>query len=44
MDITFDLTKDLTNFDKHGIRLADAVLFEWDTSISVEDDREDYGE
>lgn len=44
MDITFDLNKDLTNFDKHGIRLADAVHFEWDTAISVEDEREDYGE
>lgn len=44
MDITFDPNKDATNFDKHGIRLADAVVFEWGTSISWEDNREDYGE
>ena len=34
----------MSNFDKHGIRLADAVFFEWDTAITVEDNREDYGE
>jgi len=44
MQIEYDPTKDATNRDKHGISLADALQFEWDTAHIEQDVRFDYGE
>jgi uncharacterized DUF497 family protein len=44
MDITFDLTKDEINKEKHGVSLVKAMLIEWDTLYAFEDDRKEYGE
>jgi uncharacterized DUF497 family protein len=44
MDIEFDPRKDAANIAKHGISLARAVLFEWDTATIKEDQRKEYGE
>jgi uncharacterized DUF497 family protein len=44
MNIDFDPTKDLSNQQKHGISLADAAFFEWDTAVTWQDDRFDYQE
>lgn len=44
MNITFDTAKDAINQQKHGISLADAAYFEWDSSIAMADARRDYGE
>jgi uncharacterized protein len=42
--IEFDPAKDDINRAKHGISLADATRFDWDTALEREDDRFDYGE
>ena len=42
--IEFDRVKDDSNRKKHGISLAAAAAFEWDTALEREDDRFDYGE
>jgi uncharacterized protein len=42
--IEFDPAKDDINRVKHGISLADATRFDWDTALEREDDRFDYGE
>ncbi len=44
MKIIFDKTKDAINISKHGCSLVDANLFEWDTAIIWQDDRQDYQE
>lgn len=44
MKITFDPYKDAINQHKHGISLAEAELFEWESSIVGLDTRRDYGE
>ena len=44
MKITFDPAKDAANRAKHGVSLALAEGFEWDTSLIRTDDRQDYGE
>lgn len=44
MNLTFDLTKDSMNLDKHGLSLAMAVEIEWDTLECKPDTRRDYGE
>ncbi len=44
MDIEFDPAKDRANAAKHGISLATAEGFDWDTALEREDDRFDYGE
>ncbi|HBC7420864.1 BrnT family toxin [Serratia marcescens] len=44
MNITFDATKDAINQQKHGVSLADAAYFEWDSCITLNDTRRDYGE
>jgi len=44
MKIDFDPNKDATNITKHGVSLAVAKEFEYDTAIRVEDIRKDYGE
>jgi uncharacterized protein len=42
--IEFDPAKDEANQLKHGISLAAAAGFEWDSALEREDDRFDYGE
>ena len=42
--VEFDPTKDVSNRGKHGISLARAVDFDWNTAIEREDTRFDYGE
>jgi uncharacterized protein len=44
MEVEFDPAKDEVNRDKHGVSLAAAVEFDWDTALEREDDRFDYGE
>lgn len=44
MLIEFDPTKDTTNRAKHGVSLAEAERFEWDSAVFWLDTREDYGE
>lgn len=44
MKIEFDPVKDAINRKKHGVSLAAAAVFDWDTALEREDDRFDYGE
>ena len=44
MLIEFDPAKDAINIAKHGMSLADAKGFEWDSAMMWADTREDYGE
>lgn len=44
MDYEFDPAKDDSNFDKHGLSLADAEGFEWETAVVREDIRTQYAE
>lgn len=44
MEISFDITKDAANLDKHGISLAAAAVIEWDNALMWADDRYNYGE
>ena len=44
VNITFDSDKDASNVAKHGVSLADAVGFEWETAVVWPDTRRDYGE
>ena len=44
MDYEFDLTKDNGNLEKHGLSLADAEDFEWETALVHEDTRKQYAE
>ena len=44
MHYEFDPAKDESNFDKHGLSLADADGFEWDTAVVHEDTRMQYPE
>jgi uncharacterized protein len=44
VEIEFDPVKDDINRAKHGISLAEAAGFDWDTALEREDDRFDYGE
>ena len=44
MNYEFDLGKDESNFDKHGLPLADADGFEWETAVVREDTRKRYAE
>ena len=44
MHYEFDPAKDESNFDKHGLSLADADGFEWDTAMVHEDIRIPYAE
>jgi uncharacterized protein len=44
MRIEFDPAKDEINQAKHGVSLANAKGFDWDTALEREDDRFDYGE
>jgi hypothetical protein len=40
----FDPAKDASNVDKHGLSLADAEGFEWETAMVQEDVRKQYAE
>jgi uncharacterized DUF497 family protein len=42
--IEFDPAKDAINRAKHGVSLAAATAFDWDTALEREDDRFDCGE
>ncbi len=44
MDYEFDPAKDDGNLDKHGLSLADAEGFEWETAVVREDARQRYAE
>lgn len=44
VDVEYDPAKDTVNRAKHGISLAAAAAFDWDTAFEREDDRFDYGE
>lgn len=44
MDYEFDPTKDERNLDKHGLSLADAEGFDWETAVVDEDTRKLYAE
>ncbi len=44
MNYEFDPAKDESNLDKHGVLLADAGGFEWETAVVLEDARKQYAE
>jgi len=44
MDYEFDPGKDQGNIGKHGLSLADAEGFEWETALVREDARKRYAE
>lgn len=44
MNYEFDPAKDKSNLDKHGLSLADADGFEWETAVVHEDARKRYAE
>ena len=44
MPLIFDPSKAASNLAKHGVGLADAARFEWDTAIVWQDQRRNYGE
>lgn len=44
MEYEFDPAKDESNSDKHGLSLADADGFEWETAVVREDTRRQYAE
>lgn len=44
MRFTFDPAKDVINREKHGVSLADAADFEWDSAVTWPDQRGGYGE
>jgi len=44
MEYEFDPSKDESNLDKHGLSLADAGGFEWETAVVRDDGRKQYAE
>jgi uncharacterized DUF497 family protein len=44
MRIEFDLAKDTSNQEKHGLSLALAAELDWDAALVWVDERHDYGE
>ncbi|MBT9462146.1 MAG: BrnT family toxin [Rugosibacter sp.] len=44
MNYEFDPIKDERNLDKHGLSLADADGFDWETAVVDEDTRKLYAE
>jgi uncharacterized DUF497 family protein len=44
MPLDFNTKKDAQNRKAHGLSLAEADNFDFDTAVIVEDDREHYGE
>jgi hypothetical protein len=44
VDFEFDPAKDDINLEKHGVSLADAEGFEWESAVVRQDSREQYAE
>jgi len=44
MKLSYDLAKNDSNIQKHGLSLAEARLLEWDTALEWIDSRKNYGE
>ena len=44
MNYEFDPAKDERNLDKHGVAMAEALEFEWDSAMVQEDTRRKYAE
>ena len=44
MNYEFDPAKDESNLDKHGVAMAQALEFEWDSATVPEDTRRKYAE
>lgn len=44
MEITYDPAKDVSNIAKHGVSLALAAEFEWESAVVWPDVRREYGE
>lgn len=44
MNYEFDPAKDERNLDKHGLSLAEAEGFDWETAVVDEDTRKPYAE
>ena len=44
MEIKFDTAKNLSNEEKHGVSLAEAVHIDWDSLLAKPDERQSYGE
>jgi uncharacterized DUF497 family protein len=44
VDISFDAAKNVRNIATRGISFEQALAFEWDRALIVEDTRKDYGE
>lgn len=44
MNYEFDPAKDESNLDKHGVAMAEALEFEWDSATVQEDTRRKYAE
>ena len=42
--LTWDEIKAEANLAKHGVSFALARQFDWDTAVTIEDQRRDYGE
>ena len=44
LSITFDPNKNTSNFEKHGVHLSYAELFDWDSASTWPDMRQSYAE
>jgi len=44
MKITFDLAKNITNKQKHGVYLSDAKYLDWEHMVAVADNHGQYSE
>lgn len=44
MKVICDAAKDAINKEKHGVSLTDAALIDWDSALTWQDTRRDYGE
>lgn len=44
MEIGYDPAKNASNIEKHGLTLAEAAGFEWETALVREDTRQQYPE
>lgn len=44
MKVICDAPKDAINKEKHGVSLTDAALIDWDSALTWQDTRRDYGE
>ena len=40
----WDEAKQRANLEKHGVDFASLALFDWDSAVTVEDIRRDYGD